>query len=217
MSAQNGNGKRSMVYRVLDRIFPKAPDFYSLLSEQAEQVSHSVVLLVRFMQTADPVVGKEIKRDEHAADTLKVRNLHTLNEAFATPFDREDIYRAIMSMDEVVNYCKSTVVEMDVLGVSPDKHTLEISQRLAEGVRYMAEGFAKLGSDPEGAAVNADIARKAERKIEKLYRLALADLFQGDDYVNMFKRREIYRHLSNAADRMAHCANTLHDIVVKVT
>jgi uncharacterized protein Yka (UPF0111/DUF47 family) len=31
----------------------------------------------------------------------------------------------------------------------------------------------------------------------------------------MFKRREIYRHLSNAADRMAHCANTLHDIVVK--
>jgi len=32
----------------------------------------------------------------------------------------------------------------------------------------------------------------------------------------MFKRREIYRHLSNAADRMAHSANTLHDIVVKM-
>ena len=47
-------------------------------------------------------------------------------------------------------------------------------------------------------------------------RRALADLFQGDDYINMFKRREIYRHLSNAADRMANCANTLHDIVVKI-
>ena len=32
----------------------------------------------------------------------------------------------------------------------------------------------------------------------------------------MFKRREIYRHLTNAAERMAHCANTLHDIVVKM-
>ena len=32
----------------------------------------------------------------------------------------------------------------------------------------------------------------------------------------MFKRREIYRHLSNAAHNMAHCANTLHDIVVKM-
>jgi hypothetical protein len=32
----------------------------------------------------------------------------------------------------------------------------------------------------------------------------------------MFKRREIYRHLTNGAERMAACANTLHDIVVKM-
>ena len=61
------------------------------------------------------------------------------------------------------------------------------------------------------------MARKAERKAEKSYRRAIAALFQGDDYITMFKRREIYRHLSNAADRMANCANTLHDIVVKIT
>ena len=52
--------------------------------------------------------------------------------------------------------------------------------------------------------------------MEKAYRRAIAELFQGDDYIHMFKRREIYRHLSNAADRMANCANTLHDIVVKM-
>jgi hypothetical protein len=33
----------------------------------------------------------------------------------------------------------------------------------------------------------------------------------------MFKRREIYRHLTNAAHHMAQCANTLHDIVVKIS
>ena len=37
------------------------------------------------------------------------------------------------------------------------------------------------------------------------------------DYINMFKRREIYRHLTNAAEHMAQCANTLHDIVVKIS
>ena len=52
---------------------------------------------------------------------------------------------------------------------------------------------------------------------KKSYRRAIAALFQGEDYITMFKRREIYRHLSNAADRMANCANTLHDIVVKIT
>jgi uncharacterized protein Yka (UPF0111/DUF47 family) len=31
-----------------------------------------------------------------------------------------------------------------------------------------------------------------------------------------FKRREVYRHLSNAADRLAHAGGVLHDIVVKI-
>ena len=37
------------------------------------------------------------------------------------------------------------------------------------------------------------------------------------DYLNMLKRREIYRHISNCADRMADAANTLHDIIVKIS
>ncbi len=31
-----------------------------------------------------------------------------------------------------------------------------------------------------------------------------------------FKRREVYRHMSNAADRLAHAGATLYDIVVKI-
>ena len=54
------------------------------------------------------------------------------------------------------------------------------------------------------------------RKAERAYRLALAELFQGTGYINMFKRREIYRHLSNTADRIATCADMLHDITVKM-
>jgi len=214
---EQDNQHRSIVRRVLDRIFPSAPDFYGLLAAQAAQVVHTVSLLVQFMEQPEPTLAKQIKKDEHAADTLKVRNLHTLNEAFSTPIDREDIYRAIMALDEVVNYCKTTVNEMDILGITPDIHTHEMAVCLSEGVRALATGYRKLGSAPLEAAEEADVARKAERRIEKIYRKALADLFQGEDYLNMFKRREIYRHLSNAADRMADCGNTLHDIVVKIS
>jgi len=35
----------------------------------------------------------------------------------------------------------------------------------------------------------------------KCYHRALAELFKGNDTVYMLKMREIYRHLSNAADR----------------
>jgi uncharacterized protein len=153
----------------------------------------------------------------HQADLIKMRNLHELNDAFSTPIDREDIYRAIMALDDIVMYCKTTVHEMDVLGVSPDDFMRSISQGIKEGVDALADGFAKLATTPAAAAENADAARKAERHAEKEYRVALSTLFEGTDYVNMFKRREIYRHLTNAAHHMAQCANTLHDIVVKIS
>lgn len=207
---------QSIVHRVIDHVFPKTPDFFLLLHQQATQVTHTVNLLVDFMGTADPEIGKHIKKDEHEADVIKISNIHILNEAFSTQMDREDIYRAIMDLDAIVNYCKDAVCEMDALGVAPDRYTYEMAAALREGCQSLSAGFTRLGAHPAEAAQDADAARKAERHVEKLYRKALAELFQGDDFLNMFKRREIYQHLARAADRMAHCANTLHDIVVKI-
>ncbi len=206
----------SIFRRLFDRVFPKMPDFFSLLTDQCQHVAHTAGLLVEFMESGDPNTGLLIRQDEHEADRVKVHNLHTLNEAFSTPIDREDLYRAIIDLDEVVNYCKTTVSEMDVLGLAPDKSCLEMAMHIKLGTDALALGFSRLAKHPAEAAADADSARKAERKVEKAYRRAIAELFQGDDFIHMFKRREIYRHLSNAADRMANCANTLHDIVVKM-
>ncbi len=210
------DSKPSIFRRLFERVFPKMPDFFALLTEQCQHVAHTAGLLVEFMETGDPNIGQLIRQDEHEADRVKIRNLHSLNEAFSTPIDREDLYRAIIDLDEIVNYCKTTVSEMEVLGLAPDKHCLEMAMHIKLGTDALAQGYARLAKEPANAATDADSARKAERRVEKNYRRAIAELFVGDDYIHMFKRREIYRHLSNAADRMANCANTLHDIVVKM-
>ncbi|MEW6164034.1 MAG: DUF47 family protein [Pseudomonadota bacterium] len=212
----NNDQEKSLLARIFERFFPKSADFFLLLHEQSHHVEHTVNLLVRYMQSGDPEIGEEIREDEHAADRVKVRNLHTLNEAFSTPIDREDIYRAITTLDEVVNSCKDAVSEMNALTLKPDAVTLEMATLLHDGVVALTAGYGRLGDLPAEAADFANAARKAERKVEKLYRKALAQLFQGEDYIAMFKRREIYRHLTHAAERMAACANTLHDIVVKM-
>jgi len=208
---------KTMLGIILDRVFPKMPDFFHMLTEQNIRVAHTVNLLVEYMENGNPAIADALKQDVHEADLIKVRNLHELNEAFSTPIDREDIYRAIMSLDDIVMYCKTTVHEMDVLGVTPDDFMRDISRHLKEGVDALVNGYAKLGITPAAAELDANEARKAERQAEKLYRVALPILFEGTDYINMFKRREIYRHLTNAAEHMAQCANTLHDIVVKIS
>jgi len=208
---------QTLLARILDRVFPKIPDFFHMLTEQNLKVAHTVDLLVEYMEHDGPEVADALKLDVHEADLIKAHNLHELNDAFSTPIDREDIYRAIMALDDIVVYCKTTVHEMDVLGVKPDPFMRGISQGIKEGVEALAKGFALLAKTPAEAAQYADAARKAERRAEKQYRIALSTLFEGNDYVSMFKRREIYRHLTNAAHHMAQCANTLHDIVVKIS
>jgi uncharacterized protein Yka (UPF0111/DUF47 family) len=209
--------KTSFLKRLHDRLFPKMPDFHAVLSHQSNRVAGTTALLVEFMETGHASISDRVVQDEHEQDILKIQNLQLLNEAFATPMDREDIYRAITDLDEVVNYCKATVNEMDMLGVTPDKFTLELAMHIREGAESLRSGFGKLATKSLEAGEEANRARKAERNAEKAYRRALAALFQGEDYINMFKRREIYRHLSNAADRIAAAAFTLHDIVVKAT
>ena len=208
---------KTLLARILDRVFPKVPDFFHMLTEQTVMVAKTVDLLVEFMEHGDPKVAEALKQDVHEADLIKMRNLHELNDAFSTPIDREDIYRSIIALDDIVMYCKTTVHEMSVLSVTPDDFMRNVSHCIKEGVDALAIGFAKLGTTPASAAQNADEARKAERHAEKLYRVALPILFDGSDYINMFKRREIYRHLTNAAEHMALCANRLHDIVVKIS
>ena len=206
----------SLLRRLLHRVFPPAIDFHALMNEQAAGVVAACEDLVQFMEFPSPEIARRLLDQEHQSDDLKVRNLQALSDAFSTPIDREDIYRAIMSLDEVVNYCKTTIKEMDVLGVTPGKHELDMAMRLKEGAQAVRDGFARLPKFVPEAAEDCRIARKAERAVERCYRQALSELFQGTDYINMFKRREVYRHLSNTADRMAAAAGVLNDIAVKM-
>jgi uncharacterized protein Yka (UPF0111/DUF47 family) len=61
--------------------------------------------------------------------------------------------------------------------------------------------------------------QSVENRVEQVYREALADLFHDpkdlDEVMDILKLREIYRHLSNAADRGDQAANVIGDIVVK--
>jgi len=205
-----------MIAKLIDRIFPKTPDFFELLYLQCQQVSLTVNNLVLFMNTGDVEAGKLLKKDEHEADRIRMQSLNQLNKAFSTPMDREDIYRAIAALDHIVTYTKSTYHEMKVLDVQADNSSRSMAIELQNGVQALVDGFGLLATSPEKAVEFAAKARHTERRAEKKYRIALGELFQGDDYLNMFKHRELYRHLSNATDRVHATANVLQDIIVKL-
>ncbi|MCF7984804.1 MAG: DUF47 family protein [Thiohalocapsa sp.] len=225
----------SAVTRLVDRVFPRMPDFYGLINAQCELVCEAMDVFVAFMQTGDVAKGEQVRGMEKAGDELKAKNMEVLSRAFATPMDREDIYRAIVTIDEILNYAKTTVREVEALNIKPDAYMADMAALLRDGSNALREGYAKLSSHPAAADTDAAAARKAERNTEKVYRAALAELFDAEEHIaalgkdadnaqteamryviEIFKRREVYRHLSNAADRMEHAGGVLHDIVVQI-
>jgi len=226
----------SIVTRLVDRVFPRMPDFYGLMNEQCDVLVESMEAFVAYMEDGNEDKASTVRAIEKKGDELKTRNCDVLNRAFATPMDREDIYRAIVTLDLGMNYAKTTTRELEALSLAPDAFMLEMAVEYLHAAKALQEGFRKLGTEPAEAEENAKAARKCERNIEKVYRRALAELFNVDDMVTMleteepgakgkamlkvveiFKRREVYRHLSNGADRLARAADRLHDIVVKIS
>ena len=248
------DSSRSTPSRWIARLFPSTPDFYALLIEQCETVVQGSSALVDFMQSGSAADSDRVRDLEHAGDRIKQRNLDVLHRAFATPMDREDIFRAISAIDNVLNYAKTTVREMHVLGLPPDEHTLAMAKLLQEGSEALLSGFSALKKHPDESEKFAERARKTERRTEKIYRSAVAELFDAAHYaatltdahradaealdvllsslntpqrqavsggvafvLEILKRREVYRHMSNAADRVAQAGEVLHDIVVKAS
>lgn len=225
----------SVLGRVLGRVFPRTPDFFAALGDQCRLAVEAMEAFVGFMETADPALAARVRELEHDADRVKDRNMDLLNKAFSTPMDREDLYRAISTIDHVINYAKTTVREMELLGVAPDAFTVEMSVFLRDGTEALRDGYQVLAKTPAAAEGYAQAARKAERNTEKAYRRALVELFDVEAdaarldahdghtgpgalvvVMDVFKRREVYRHLSDAADRLARAGDVLRDIVVKM-
>lgn len=245
MSKEKRPQHSSLLAWLKARLLPESADFYALLLEQCDVTSQATGCLEVLLREGDRTQADEVLRLEHEGDALKERNLEILHRSFATPMDREDIYDAVMAVDEIANYAKACVRELDTLGVSPDARMAEMARLLHEGARALQNGFGSLRREPLVADGHGERARKSEREVEKVYRAALAELFDPSLQLErlkssssagasseaidrrsletlvivtqMLKRREIYRHLSNAADHVAHAAQVLEDIVNKAT
>ncbi len=178
-------------------------------------------MLEHFFKSHDAADARRVEQIEKEADELRRILIDDLNRAFVTPIDREDLFALSRTIDDVLDYAYSTVDEVQLFQLEPTDLMRKMVTILREAAEELHLGVLQLRERPQVALQHATRAKKLENRAEGLYREALAELFQQpktlDDVMLMLKRREVYRHLSNAADRGDEAANIISDIVVKMT
>jgi len=200
---------------------PRPNRFIQLLQEQSQFAVLGTEALHAYMEKPSTKRADEVTRLEKEADEVRRILIDELNRTFITPMDREDIHALSRAIDDVLDYAYTTVGEMSMLEVKPNDYMKRMASLLVDAAREIHLGMQRISEHPRVAEDHAVRAKALENRVEAVYREALAALFRMprdvDHIVEMLKLREIYRHLSNAADRGDEAANVITDIVVKVT
>jgi predicted phosphate transport protein (TIGR00153 family) len=197
----------------------KKDRFIELLIKQAEFAVEGLQALLKYVAEPDESLAQRVSEIEKEADEVRRILIDELNRTFVTPIDREDIFALSLTVDDILDYANTTVEEMNLLEIKPNKYMERMVSLLTDAAREIHMGVLRLESHPNVANDHAVRAKALENRVETVYREAIADLFHlprdVDHIVEMLKLREVYRHLSNAADRGDAAANVIGDIVVK--
>jgi len=206
----------------LKSLFRRRPNrFITQLCGQAALTVSGLDALIDYMNKPSDKNAQRIHRLEQDADEARRILIDDLNRTFVTPIDRQDIFALSRAIDDVLDYADSTIMEMEALSVRPNNYLVRMTTLLRDAAEEIRLSMERIENHPAVANEHAAKAKALENRMEGVYREAVGDLFRGpknvEHVVEMLKLREIYRHMSNAADRGDEAANVISDIVVKTT
>lgn len=200
---------------IIKKIFAKPVNFFELLNEQADFIPAAARELKEYVKTLRPETAKKVKAIEKEADDRRTNLVHALNGTFITPFDREDIFSLSSALDDILDYFKATVSEMEIYRIASSKELSEFAALLENGSFAICAAIHEMKENPEAASQNALKAKKCENDVEELYRSSVAALLESSDIKRIIKLRELYRHLSNCADRIDKAGDAICNILMK--
>ncbi len=199
----------------------KQDRFIQLLIEQSELTTRGLEMLLSFVEEPSDENIKALRQQEYDADEVRRVLIDELHKTFVTPLDREDIFHISLNVDEMMDYAYSTLEGMRLLGVKADDYLLQMLRYNHNAAHELWMAMQRLQENPRVAGEHAQRARKLENEVDHLYRVAIGDLFtKAKDFkqmMSLLRQREIYRHVSNMADRAAMAADVIGMVVMKLT
>jgi hypothetical protein len=144
--------------------------------------------------------------------------MRRLNTVFVTPMDHEDIHLLASTLDDVLDHLEAAA-DLFVLHKieQPLPQMKAQADVLVRATQTIREALEKLPSYKELQPYWIEVDR-LENEGDRLYRQAIADLFDGDHRaLDVLKWRDIYDELEAAIDRTEDVSDALEGIALKQT
>lgn len=206
---------------MLSWFVPRQAKFFDMFRESADIFVLGAKELIA-LTTDLPNVEKRarnIKELESKADVVTHRTIEELHKTFITPLDREEIYRLITKMDDVMDYIEAVAERFqlyDIKAVTPEIHQLaQIILQSAEAVRFTVTSLENMKNSALIIEKCIEINR-LENEADHVLRMGMGKLFREDvGYKDLIKFKEIYELMETVTDRCEDVANIVESIVME--
>jgi hypothetical protein len=202
------------------RLLPRETSFFDFFEEHARLTVSGAAEFVSMLSNANNIEARarRIKEIEHETDVITHRCVEALHTVFITPIEREDIYRLITRMDDIMDDVDAAAERIALYEITEMKpEAIDLAQtlcRATEAVEEALKGMRDLKHPKHVLAKCVDINR-LENEADAILRRALARMFKEvRDPIEIIKWKEIYENVESAADHCEDVANIIEGVVL---
>ena len=203
---------------------PKDAKFISMLQDAAGILDKAANLLQQLFSSQETNGRKElcalIKTEETKGDKVTGRIFKELNDAFITPFDREDISALADTIDDAIDAINRSAQK--VLLYSPEKlpvatHQLVDTIKLATTeALYACNELSNMKKQNKQIRAHTKEIKRLEERADTIYEEGITNLFKSEaNAIELFKTKEIIQDLEKSANRINNIGKVLKTIIVK--
>jgi uncharacterized protein Yka (UPF0111/DUF47 family) len=194
-------------------------EIMTVLQNQANNLVNASKVLLELIGNYTTLNEKNaiLKNLEHEGDQLTHRLFTIIDRTFITPLDKEDISELTSAIDQVLDGTYGASDRLVLLKIQrPSQYMQEFANLLLTACQEIYKGVVELHKGKrESLLEHSKAISNCEHEGDNIYRLAIANLFDKDDAIEIIKLKEIYETLESALDRCRDVADVIEDIALK--
>jgi len=203
------------------RLLPRDESFFDDFEKHAQKTVEGCRALVEMAQGKVPAAEAcpRIKAIESECDAITHHVVERLHKVFITPIDRNDIFRLISKMDDVMDFVEAASQRVALYEVDPsNKELWDLARVLQSGSERISEAVTGMRNlkHPELILEKCVEINRLENEADVQLRGAIAKLFKEEkNPIQVIKWKEIFELLETATDRCEDVANIIEGVVLE--
>ncbi len=194
-------------------------EIMTVLENQANNLVKATSVLAESINDYSTLKEKNsmLKNLEHEGDQLTHKLFTIIDKTFVTPLDKEDISELTSTIDEVLDDTYGTSDRLVLFKIQkPSQYMQELANLLLTSCQEIYKAVSELHKGKRESLIkHSKFVSDCEHKGDNVYRLAIAELFETRDAIEIIKTKEVYETLESALDRSRDVADVIEDIALK--